>query len=45
MSYDIERLRLIYDRTDGHCHICGKKLSFVNYAVPGTRGAWEVRNK
>ena len=44
MSYDIERLRLIYNHTDGHCHICGKKLSFVNYAASGTKGAWEVEH-
>jgi hypothetical protein len=44
MRYDIEILRRIYDRTDGHCHICGKKLSFVNYAIPSDRGAWEVEH-
>ena len=44
MPYDVEILRRIYDRTDGHCHICGKKLSFVNYAIPGSRGAWEVEH-
>lgn len=44
MSYDVEILRRIFDRTDGHCHICGKKLSFVNYAISGGRGAWEVEH-
>jgi hypothetical protein len=44
MPYDIEILRRIYNRTDGHCHICGKKLSFANYAIPGSRGAWEVEH-
>lgn len=44
MRYDVETLRRIYHRTDGHCHICGKKLSFVNYAIPGGRGAWEVEH-
>ena len=44
MPYDIEILRRIYERTDGHCHICGKKISFVNYAIPGGRGAWEVEH-
>jgi hypothetical protein len=44
MPYDIKILRRIYSRTDGHCHICGKKLSFVNYAIPGGRGAWEVEH-
>lgn len=42
MAYDNETLNRIYDRTDGRCHICGKKLGFVNYASPGRRGAWEV---
>ncbi len=44
MSYDVEILRRIYDRTDGHCHICGKKLSFTNYAISSDRGAWEVEH-
>ncbi len=44
MRYDVEILRRIYHRTDGYCHICGKKLSFVNYAIPGGRGAWEVEH-
>lgn len=44
MLYDVKVLRRIYNRTDGHCHICGKKLSFVNYAAPGSKGAWEVEH-
>jgi 5-methylcytosine-specific restriction endonuclease McrA len=44
MSYDVEILRRIYDRTEGHCHICGKKLSFANYAISSGRGAWEVEH-
>jgi HNH endonuclease len=35
-------LNSIYDRTDGACHICDKKLSFKNYGVSGTHGAWEI---
>jgi hypothetical protein len=42
MAYTDERLNRIYDRTNGYCHICHKKLSFVNYAQYGWRGAWEV---
>jgi len=36
-----EHLARIYYRTDGHCHICGKKLSLVNFARFGWKGAWE----
>jgi hypothetical protein len=44
MVYNEETLNDIYDRTDGRCHICGKKLSFVNYANPGGKGAWEIEH-
>ncbi|MGH9766473.1 MAG: HNH endonuclease [Blastocatellia bacterium] len=44
MAYSEESLNRIYDRTDGYCHICRKKLSFVNYGKPGRRGAWEVEH-
>lgn len=37
-----EKLNAIYDRTSGYCHICGKKLCFINYARLGRRGAWEI---
>lgn len=39
-----EELNYIYNRTDGCCHICGKKLSFKNYAAFGARGAWEIEH-
>lgn len=39
-----ERLVAIFDRTDGHCHICGKKLCFSNYGQAGRRGAWEIEH-
>ena len=44
MHYDDDTLNSIYDRTNGRCHICGKKLSFVNYANPNGRGAWEIEH-
>ena len=44
MAYDDDRLDAIFDRTDGHCHICGKRLSRWNYASFGSRGAWEVEH-
>ncbi len=44
MAYDNEKLNRIYERTDGYCHVCCKKLSFVNYAQPVRKGAWEVEH-
>jgi hypothetical protein len=40
--YTDEQLYFIYDRTDGFCNICHKKLAFRNYAAFGDKGAWEV---
>lgn len=42
LGYSDEELRYIYDKTDGHCNICGKKLSFSNYGLYAEKGAWEV---
>lgn len=42
MAYSDEELSYIYDKTDGHCYHCGKKLAFTNYGVRGARAAWEV---
>ena len=39
-----EKLRKIYDRTTGYCHICHKKLAFKNYSTLNNRGAWEVEH-
>jgi len=44
MSRDDDTLNWIYDRTDGACHICWKKLSFHNYAKFSLRGAWEIEH-
>jgi 5-methylcytosine-specific restriction endonuclease McrA len=44
MAYSEELLNRIYDRTDGYCHICGKRLSFVNYGKYGRKGAWQVEH-
>ncbi len=44
MAYSDDVLNRIYDRTDGYCHLCCKKLSFSNYARYGSRGAWEVEH-
>lgn len=44
MAYSKERLRKIYERTNGQCHICRKKIAFKNYGANGSRGAWEVEH-
>lgn len=44
MAFDRQQRRAIYDRTDGHCHICYIKLSFENYGIVGGRAAWEVEH-
>lgn len=44
MAYTDEELSWIYDRTDGYCHLCHRKISFCNYACYGSRGAWEVEH-
>lgn len=44
MAYSNERLNDIYERTDGTCHLCKKRLAFKNYGVCGTKGAWEVEH-
>lgn len=44
MRYSDERLQSIFEKTDGDCHICGKKLAWSNYGVTSARGAWEVEH-
>lgn len=44
MAFDDGTLRKIYDRTNGKCHLCRKKLSFINYGRAGAKGAWEVEH-
>jgi len=44
MKRDDRTLRLIYERTDGRCHICRKHLSFCNYGKLGARGSWEIEH-
>jgi 5-methylcytosine-specific restriction endonuclease McrA len=42
MGYTDEELSYIFDKSRGRCWHCGKTLSWINYGVPGARGAWEV---
>lgn len=44
MNIDDETLRRIFERTEGRCHLCRKKLAFQNYAAIGRRGAWEIEH-
>lgn len=44
MAYDSQTLKRIYDRTGGYCHLCGKKMSFTNYARRASKGAWEIEH-
>ncbi len=44
MAFTNEKLNLIFDRTDGCCHICRKKLNFQNYGMFGKQGDWEVEH-
>lgn len=42
MGYDDDTLNRIYDKSDGYCHYCGKRLAWTNYGSPRAKGAWEV---
>jgi hypothetical protein len=42
MGYSEEVLNSIYDKNDGCCYYCGKRLAFKNYGRIYERGAWEV---
>ncbi len=42
MGYTNDELSYVYDKNDGYCWHCGKKLAWKNYAMRYDRGAWEV---
>jgi 5-methylcytosine-specific restriction endonuclease McrA len=42
MRFSEDELNDIYDKRDGCCDYCGKRLSWNNYAKHGKRGAWHV---
>lgn len=44
MSFNVERQRKIFDKTDGRCHICRKKLVFEQYGSVGDSDDWEVEH-
>jgi hypothetical protein len=42
MAFDAQTLNKVYDKTNGCCHLCRKKLSWNNYGSHGAKGAWHV---
>ena len=42
LRLDDEAINYVYEKTDGYCNYCGKKLSFKNYGKLGNHGAWEI---
>jgi len=42
MGYTDEELSYIYEKNDGYCWHCGKRLAFSNYGNLGAKAAWEV---
>jgi len=42
MGYTDEELSYVYDKNNGYCWHCRKKLAFTNYGRYGRKGAWEV---
>ena len=42
MGFTEEEVNAVYNKTDGYCKYCGKRLSFVNYGKNGKRGAWHI---
>lgn len=44
MAKDLLKLRKIYDKTDGYCHICHRKLSFQNHGKLDSKGAWHIEH-
>lgn len=40
--FTAEVLQRVFDRTDGRCHICYRRVAWKNYGALGARGAWEV---
>ncbi len=43
-GWDEETLNRVYDKTDGYCRYCGKKLAWCNHGVYGARAAWQVEH-
>ncbi|MBX2914685.1 MAG: hypothetical protein KF856_05345 [Cyclobacteriaceae bacterium] len=44
MAKDLLRLKQIFKKTDGRCHICHCRLSFDNHGKTGAKGAWHIEH-
>ena len=42
MGFSNDDLNCIYDKNDGYCVYCGKRLAFKNYGKRDERGGWEI---
>lgn len=42
MPFDPETIELVFEKSDGKCHYCGKQLSWANYGRRDARGGWEI---
>jgi len=45
VPFSDEVLEQLWEKTNGYCFYCGKRLSWVNYGVSGARGSWHVEHK
>lgn len=44
MAKDLQRLKNIFQKTDGRCHICHGRLCFDNHGKNGAKGAWHIEH-
>ncbi len=42
MPFDEDTVNRVYDKTNGYCAYCRKKLAFSNYGVRGAKGSWHI---
>jgi 5-methylcytosine-specific restriction endonuclease McrA len=42
LTYSIERLKRIFEKNNGYCFHCGKKLAWSNYGNLNGKAGWEV---
>ncbi len=44
MAKNLLKLKQIFRRTDGRCHICHRKLNFKHHGKRGFSGAWHIEH-
>lgn len=44
MGISNEKLEAIYEKTDGFCHLCQRKLCFANYGRRNEKGSWHIEH-